>query len=318
MRVIADIKPALPDYAPVAATIGMLDGVHRGHRLLLSDLRSLAAKRSLSSLVITFSSHPAAIVRPDAIPPMLTTLSERLALIEATADVDVCRLLPFDASLRALSAREFMTLMRDAFGVRLLLMGFNHRFGSDGASLSRADYHEIAASLGIELVDAPQLSLPSSGVEVSSSAIRRYLSDSASPRPDLARIALGRPYSVSGKVVHGRSLGHKIGFPTANLLPDDSSKLIPANGVYAASASLPDMAPLPAIINIGHRPTVESGSPASISIEAHIIGLDADIYGSPLSLSFLSFLRHERKFPSLDALSRQLAADRDAAISICL
>lgn len=315
MRVITDIAPASP--APAAATIGMLDGVHLGHRLVLDRLRSLAAGRSLSSLVITFSSHPAAIVRPDAVPPMLTTVAERLSLIEATGNVDYCRLLPFDASLRAMSAREFLALMRDSFGVRLLLMGFDHRFGSDGATLSRTDYHSIASSLGIDLVDAPRLTLPDSGVDVSSSSIRRYLSDPSSPRPELARIALGRPYSVSGKIVKGKQLGHTIGFPTANLLPDDSAKLIPAFGVYVALASLPDRPDLPAIVNIGHRPTVDLSPDAPVSIEAHIIGLDADVYGSPLTLSFLSFLRHEHRFPSLEALTLQLAADRDAALRIC-
>jgi riboflavin kinase/FMN adenylyltransferase len=185
-------------------------------------------------------------------------------------------------------------------------MGYDHRFGSDRlGSLER--YREAAAPLGLEVLAADEYRR-ADGTAISSSAIRRALAvdgDAAG-----AALSLGRPYRLSGTVGHGRQIGRTIGFPTANVEGIAAGKVIPAAGVYAATASV-DGAAHTAVVNIGSRPTVTAadGSAASRTIEAHLLGFDGDIYSRGITLDFTRRLRDERRFDSLEALSLQIAAD---------
>ena len=161
-----------------------------------------------------------------------------------------------------------------------------------------------ADHVGVEIIAADELTMKDCP-RVCSSQVRTLLQQA---RPDEAARLLGTPYRIVGRVVHGKELGRTIGYPTANIEPTDPSCLIPAKGVYAASVTLPDAAVYPAMLNIGHRPSVDQAN-APISIEAHILGFDGDLYGKTVSVDFLRYIRAEQKFPSLDALRARLDED---------
>lgn len=284
------------------AVVGTFDGVHRGHRFLLEELRSRGEATGLSPMVVTFAAHPLSVVRPDAAPKLLTTLPERLKLLREEGAGNVV-VLPFDELLRQMSAREFMTMLRDSRGVKALLVGFNHRFGCDRLE-ELADYRRIGREIGVDVTKADEYR-PADGIAISSSAIRKNILDG-----DVAAAArsLGRGYSIAGTVGRGKQLGRTIGFPTANVMDVDSDKILPATGVYAATVTVGNQ-PRRAVVNVGHRPTVDCSIDAPLSIEAHIPGFDDDLYGSPIEVAFDSRIRGERRFNSLDELRSQIALD---------
>ncbi|MCM1310640.1 MAG: riboflavin biosynthesis protein RibF [Bacteroides sp.] len=270
-----------------AAVIGTFDGVHRGHRFLLDRLKAEAKKRGLEPLAITFSAHPLAQICPEKQPPALSTLEERLRLIGISTEV-----LDFDYQLRQMTARGFLAMLRNRFDVSLFLLGFNNTIGSD-----RLGVRELAGKTvdGVEILavsEYPTLS-------VSSSAIRQALADG---NITMANRMLGRPYSLTGTVVHGKQLGRTIGFPTANIAPP-ASMTIPVPGVYAARIGQHT-----AVVNIGRRPTVDAEN-APISIEAHIVNFNGDLYGQTLTVEFIARLRDEKKFSSLDELEAAISND---------
>lgn len=290
------------------ATIGMFDGVHLGHRFLIDFLRSKAIEEGYIPTVFTFNRHPLSIIKPEITPRQLSTISERAELLRQ-AGVERIEILSFDNAMRTMSASQFITMLRDRYEVASLILGFNNRIGHD--RISRIEqYQAIGNQLGVKIIQAPEYT--GSVAPVSSSVIREYLSKAQIAK---ANEALGRPYTLSGKVVSGRQLGRTIGFPTANISPIDSQILIPASGSYAVTITTPDGIARPAMLNIGSRPTVDN-SDAPISIEAHIFDYNADIYGSTVTVAFYDYLRSERRFPSVEALRAQLADDADNAKKI--
>lgn len=298
---------SLPNVAPCAATIGFFDGVHRGHRFLLDCLREAAAARGLHSLAVTFGEHPRCTLQPDFRPRLLTPRNERIALLEATG-ITACAVLDFTPAMARLTAREFMeTVLRDRLGVRCLVIGYDHRFGSCRTD-DFAAYVAYGRALGIEVVQAPELS-PAEG-HISSSVVRRLLDEG---RVEAARRCLGRPYSLAGTVVAGRRMGRRLGYRTANLRPDEACQLVPAIGVYAVEAVWRGTA-YRAMLGIGRRPTLDNGT--DISIEVHLLDFDADLYGESLTLRFYRWLRPDEKFADLDALREQLGRDAENARSI--
>lgn len=290
--------------APAAATVGTFDGVHLGHRLVISTLLDIAAARGERPVVFTFDRHPLAVIAPDRAPKRLMLPAEEAEAIRALG-CDVV-MLTFDERLRSMTAREWLTLMRDKYCVRTLLMGYDNNFGSDGRRLTTADYDLICKELGIELIIAGQL--PS----VSSTAVRGAI---AERRVKDAAEMLGRPYSLTGEVIHGDAIGRTIGRPTANLRVDPSL-LLPAPGVYAAFArndrndsSSPNN-PIKALVNIGVRPTVDGHE---TRVEANLLDFDGDLYGRRMTLEFADRIRDERRFPDLDTLRRQIGDDEERA-----
>lgn len=277
----------------IAAGVGMFDGVHRGHQALAEQVRAAAAERGLQPAFFTFDRHPMQLVAPERAPRLLSTPEQRRRWLQPGLTVA----LPFDESMRAMTAEQFMRMLRDRYGLALIAIGFNHRFGSDRLP-DFDDYRRVAAGLGIEAIPVAE-----EGQGISSSAIRRALE---SGDVELAGDMLGRPFALEGTVAHGQALGRTIGFPTANIEPSQAAQLIPRQGVYAGR-----MLGHPAVVNIGRRPTVAADAP--LSIEAHVIGYDGDLYGQPVELELTRRLRDERKFPSLDALRAQIAADVRAA-----
>lgn len=288
------------------AVVGTFDGVHRGHRFLIDYMLSQASQRNLEPSVITFASHPLHIINPQAIPPQLSTHKERIDLL-STCGIASCIMLDFNEELRQLTARQFMEMIHRDFGIDTLVVGFNTRFGKDCVD-GYDQYRIMGAEIGVEVIQAPEF-----GQGISSSAIRKML---ASNQLSEANSALGYRYSITGKVVTGKQLGRTIGFPTANIEPTNSEKLIPASGVYAVDVIIPDFStPLRAMLNIGHRPTVDTQS-AQQTIETHIIDYSGDLYNKTLRIEFINFLRPEQQFESLAALTAQLHRDRQAALQL--
>ena len=286
------------------ATVGMFDGVHRGHRYLVEQMRSEAVTRGMETEVVTFATHPLATIRPECVPPMLSMPSERVELL-ALIGVDHCRVLDFDADMQRLTAREFMAMLHEQDGVDVMILGFNNRFGSDRLS-DIGDYQRIGAEVGVEVLQAKECP------GVSSSVVRQQLAEHDVKG---ASESLGRYYSISGTVVKGKQLGRTIGFPTANVAVGDESKLVPPIGAYACVAVVGAGERYPAMVNIGRCPTVDANNNAT-TIEANIIGFDCDIYGREIVIEFVDYLRGEQRFESLDKLMAQLELDRQRALDI--
>ena len=290
----------------IIATIGMFDGVHLGHQALLDSLHEEAKKCGLSTAVVTFKEHPQRVLRPESGLKMVMTLADRIAYIKA-GGVDTVILLDFTKDLAKLSSKEFMQMLRDVYGVKTLVMGFNHRFGCVKDEYFE-DYVEHGKELGVEVVRAKEYQGEYS--PVSSSLIRKVIEEG---RVDLARNYLTRAFVLSGEVVHGFKNGRKLGYPTANI--DVSSEMIlPHKGVYAVRVKLPDGRIKGGMANIGVRPTVIKGGHQTF--EVNIFDFDEDLYGQVLTVEFVKFMRSEMKMGSLDELKMRLALDEQACREI--
>ena len=285
----------------LAATIGFFDGVHLGHRFLIDQLKKVADERGLPSAVITFRTHPRAVLHADYQPKLLNTWEEKLAQL-ATTGVDYCLVLDFTLELSRFSAAEFITkILAEAFRVKALLIGYDHRFGHDRAE-GFDQYVVYGKALGMEVIQA--LPYDNGQTKVSSSEIRRLLAEGEVKQ---AAVLLSYPYSLKGKIVKGHQVGRTIGFPTANLSVEDSRKILPGNGVYAVWAVLSGKR-YKGMLSIGNRPTLDDGN--SQSIEVYLLDFSGDLYGAEMEVSFVYQLRANRKFPSLADLKAQLETDR--------
>ena len=284
----------------VLATVGMFDGVHAGHRFLLDFIRQEAKKRNISTEVITFTNHPLSIVRPEVAPKLLSSPDQKRELI-ANEGIDKIVILDFTPELRNLTARQFIELLRDKFGVTHLAMGFNNSFGND-RTLKFEDFKRIGKETGIEIIQTPEYT--DNNNKVSSSVIRRLINDG-----DVASASklLGRSFSLTGKVIHGHNVGHTIGFPTANLAPEFPQQIIPAKGVYAGTVNI-DGTTYKTMVNIGVRPTFDSQD-QTLSIEAYIDNYSGNLYDKTITINFTDRLRDEMKFNSIDQLKQQLSTD---------
>lgn len=293
---------------PLAATIGFFDGVHLGHRYLINQVVSVAKGQGLCPAVITFDRHPRQVVQSGYCPQLLSTPEEKLSLLASTG-ADRCVVLPFSASMAALSAHDFMeSVLRRQLCVRTLVIGYDNRFGHN-RSEGFEDYAAYGRAMGIEVVKAEPLVVD--GVNISSSVVRSLLQEG---EVELAAKCLGRRYSIGGTVVHGEHIGTGLGFPTANLCPDCADKLIPANGAYAVEVRIKgDDTPRPAMMNIGTRPTFNG---ATTTIEAHLLDFHGDIYGQSVTVTIAARLRAERKFRNASELTRQLRQDAEQARNV--
>ena len=296
-------------------TTGFFDGVHLGHRHVLSEVLSLARERGEDAVVVTFWPHPRTVLQQDARDFRILTSPEEKKMLLAAAGIDRVEVLPFTREFAALTAVEYLELLRERFGATLVVMGYDNHIGSDRKTCSQltaeGDSPETASSLkGLSLLCCrgwhrlqENTSQPS---YVSSTQIRKALREG---RVEEASGMLGYAYGLYGVVVAGNRLGRTIGFPTANMQLYEPLKLVPRNGVYAVDVEVLGRR-YRGMCNIGTRPTVGGGAR---TVETHILDFDEDIYGLPLRLQFLRRIRDERKFPSLDALKEQLVRDADAA-----
>ncbi|MBD5263380.1 MAG: riboflavin biosynthesis protein RibF [Bacteroides sp.] len=288
-----------------AVTIGTFDGVHRGHRLVLETLKREARKRGLQPVAISFDRHPLELVAPERAPGNLTSTRRKEELLRREGVETL--ILPFNEKLRGMRAYEWLDHIHRKYGVKLLIAGYDNTFGSDGIDLSIADYKAMGDAIGIEVMAAPEEE------GVSSSAVRKAVK---SGDINKAISLLGHRPELEGRVAPGFKVGHEIGFPTANLQVSPRA-VMPAPGVYAALAFIEDATEgLPAMVNIGYRPTFKGTAKESrhLTVEAHIIGSDMELYGKNVRLEWVGRLRDERKFGSVEELIAQLQRDREETL----
>ena len=296
-------SPAECDKVAIAATIGMFDGVHLGHIALIESLKREAAKRGLATAVFTFRDHPQN-VRHGGNVKGISTLDDRIASI-ARAGIDYLILMDFDRRLAALDSTAFMVMLKRNYGLKALVVGFNHRFGHN-RSETFIDYQANGKKIGVEVVKAKEYD--GEYAPVSSSIIRHLI---VGGDVEAAMHRLDHPFSITGTVVHGLKNGRKIGFPTANVGNFSDQLILPPNGAYVALARVNGGPLLKAMANIGTRPTVLSNAP--ISVEVNILDFDSDIYNLPFTVYLVKRLRPETQYASLDALKEQLLKDRETS-----
>ena len=283
---------------------GMFDGVHEGHARLMRTANELAALHDLTSVVYTFSSHPMATFAPDCVPPQLETRSEKVRTI-AQLGVDVAVLRPFDRAYAALSPEEFVRSFAEALHPRHVVIGFNYSFGCKGAGKAE-DMIRLGKAVGFETHVVPEVQI--GGLPVSSTRIRTAVGEGDMEE---AEKLLGRPYALCGVVEHGKQLGRRLDFPTANLRWD-RSKALPPKGVYAALAFVRGTWYM-AAVNIGEHPTAPGGR---MTVEANLIGYEGgEFYGCHMRLLLCRRLRAEKKFDSLEALREEVMRNRTQTVA---
>ena len=290
----------------VVAT-GFFDGVHTGHRLVIEQLVKAAAVRGDESMVVTFWPHPRNVLQKEARSlRLLTSLAEKKEML-LSLGVDRVEVLPFTKDFSALTTGEYLRMLMSDFGVKAVLIGYDNRMGSDAGSAD--EVARTAHELGLEVIRTEMV--PSElGYAVSSTKIRERLEEGD---VQAATAMLGYEYTMHGVVVAGNRLGRTIGFPTANMQMYEPLKLVPGNGVYFVKVETLGRK-LYGMCNVGYRPTVGAGN--ARTIETNIFGFNEDIYGLDIKLTFVSKIRDEIKFDSLDALRRQLELDRDACLDL--
>lgn len=306
MRLMRGFRQRHFRHGGCVATIGNFDGIHLGHQAVLGQVAEKASELGLPSVVITFEPHPQEFFRPDDAPMRLTGFREKMQTLRRYA-VDHVLCLRFDRALADMTAQEFIrTVLIESLGVRCLVIGADFRFGRDRrgdvAMLQQAGF-QVLVMRAFEIGDE----------RVSSTRIRAALRQG-----DLAAAEklLGRNYRLSGRVVAGDRRGRQLGYPTANIhlnrrvRAQCGSRRAPVAGVFAVQVFGLEREPLPGIANVGMRPTV-SGS--QCRLEVHLLDFTGDLYGRHLQVDFLTRLRDEARFESLEALKQQIRRDEDRA-----
>jgi riboflavin kinase/FMN adenylyltransferase len=285
-------------------TIGNFDGIHLGHRAILKTVVGRAKDLDGEAVVYTFDPHPRKVLRPDSAPGLLTTLDQKIELL-AEAGVDAVVVEPFTLEFARTEAEEFI---RRCLYERLrpveVYVGYDFHFGRDREGSMRL-LTEMGPRLGFAVTIIPEVTVDEG--DVNSTRIRQLLGEG---QPERAARMLGRPFTVRGKVVRGDERGRTIGFPTANLAPEN--EVLPSAGVYAGFVRILDDGDPPkdtvvrAVTNVGRRPTFEG---EGLRAEAHLIDWSGDLYGRRIEISFVTRLRDEQKFESVDALKLQIGKD---------
>ena len=282
---------------PSVLALGMFDGVHTGHAWLLRTASEWGALEELPVVVCTFSQHPLAMIRPGMVPPMLSNIAERAARM-AELKVDMLAVLKFDHTMMNLSPEQFVQLLMKRFNPRHIVVGFNYSFGLGGKGDTTL-LKKMGKNYGFDVHVVSPVQVE--GETVSSTRVRQLLNQGDVTQ---AAMLLERPYTVSGVVEHGKGLGRKLGFPTANVkIP--CRKALPDFGIYVAIVKTKKGA-YPAVVSLGRHPTVPEGD---VTLEAYILDRKLDLYGQKVRVSFLKRLRPEIKFDGIEALQEQIARD---------
>ncbi|MDR0994873.1 MAG: riboflavin biosynthesis protein RibF [Tannerella sp.] len=289
-REIEDIN--IKDRDGLAATVGFFDGVHQGHRYLIRQMQEEAARRGLPTAVITFPVHPRKVLQADFQPHLLNSFEEKVRHLAALG-LDYCIALDFTRELSLLDAQTFIADVLSArWKVRMLLVGYDHRFGHERRE-GFEQYKMYGAACGMEVLQAGRYNAEATAV--SSSEVRRLL---LAGRVDEAARLLTYPYQLRGHIVGGHRVGRRIGFPTANIRVDEPYKLLPAIGVYAVKVRLA-AADYIGMLYIGNRPTLDNGE--DITLEVNILDFAGDIYEKEISVFFLYRLLNDIRFTSVEA-----------------
>ena len=285
--------------------LGTFDGVHKGHCDLLRSAKKLAERYQVPLRVCTFNRHPLEILRPGNPPELLSTIPEKARQLYMLG-VDETELIPFDQKTADMEPEAFLERFRKVMDVRAVVAGWNYTFGRMGRGNAEL-LTEDGKKHGYEVLIVPPTTLPD-GTVISSSLVRQKLLEG-----DINKVSelLGYSYMLTGTVVQGKHKGHILGFPTANIKPW-KRKVLPKYGVYTCMIETEEQI-LPAVANIGIQPTIPSGK---VTVEAHILEENPELYGRKVRMSILSMLREEKHFGSTVALREQLAKDRETALKL--
>lgn len=307
MEVHRDINN-LPKIKRPVLTIGTFDGVHRGHRALIDCVKEIAEKVKGNSVIVTFHPHPRQIVYPrDHELRILTTLEEKIRLMDEVG-VDHLVIVPFTIEFSHLSAEEYITQFLVAkFSPHTIVVGYDHQFGRNRTGNVRLllDYGR-RYKFNVEEVSAELMH----DMTISSTKIRNAISVGDM---ELAEEYLSYNYRINGEVVHGLKIGNQIGFPTANLKIKNPLKLLPPNGIYAVKVHYEGKT-YDGMLYIGTRSTVSENG--EVTIEVNIFNFNQSLYGEEISIEFISFIRNDEKFNSIDELRTQLLEDKETTESI--
>ena len=307
MRIFRSIE-AFEGTRKAVVTTGTFDGVHVGHRKIISRMREVANKVNGETVLLTFDPHPRTVLFPDDHGLLLlTTLDEKIALLEE-AGVDNLIIHPFTREFSRITSIDFVRdVLVEKLGTYRLVIGYDHHFGRNREG-SFEHLVEFGPLYGFEVEEIPALEVQD--VSVSSTKIRKALEEG-----DVATATeyLGAHYRLNGFVVEGNKIGRTLGFPTANIRVENTNKQIPADGVYAVIVVV-NGKKQKGMLNIGQRPTVNALQ--SRTIEVHIIDYDGDLYGSSIELQFIHRVRNEQKFNGLDELRAQLEKDKVQTLSM--
>ncbi|MDT5120648.1 MAG: riboflavin kinase / adenylyltransferase [Acidobacteriota bacterium] len=288
---------------PTVLTLGVFDGLHLGHQLIMSTVVERARVCHAVPTVITFDPHPRAVLHPESAPPLLQTFDQKIEAFDVLG-IEQTIVVRFTKAFAQIEAKDFLRdVVRDRLQAVEVYLGRGFAFGRNREGNIEL-LRKVSEQLGFRAEEVPEVRLR--GQRISSSTIRKLLAEG---RVNLARRMLGRPYGVEGRVVRGAERGRMIGFPTANLRPEN--RVIPRGGVYV-TATLIEGAWRRSVTNIGTRPTFESDA-VQPSVETYVMDWTGDLYGDVVRVRFLHRLRDERKFASIDELKRQIARDRDRA-----
>lgn len=290
---------ALPDFKNPVLTIGSFDGVHLGHKTILERVVSRAKAVGGESILLTFEPHPRKILYPDRTLGLLTSPEDKFEQVLATG-IDHIVVIPFTRDFSILSAEAYILhFLYEKFHPHTLVIGYDHRFGHSREGDIRLMRQLIGDKVQLEEIPAQLID----DAAVSSTKIRNAITEG---RMADASEMLGRPFTFSGVVVHGKKLGKTLGYPTANLQRVCPDVLLPKKGIYVAELAVQGRR-YGGMMSIGYNPTVSIGR--EIYIEAHLFGFDRNIYGETIEAALLKFLREEIRFDSLEALQRQLRQD---------
>jgi riboflavin kinase / FMN adenylyltransferase len=307
MRIVRSLDGCPELTAGSVVTVGAFDGVHLGHRALLRLVREEADKRGQVTALVTFDRHPAQVVRPESAPKLLTSLDQKLELLEATGLVDHAVVLTFDETRRRESAEDFVTeVLNGCLGARLVVVGADFHFGNARRG-NVALLERMGQELGFEVIGLELVSRPGE-VTYSSTGVRHRL---AAGDVRGAADLLGRVHEVRGTVVEGDRRGRELGFPTANVaVPEEIC--LPAAGIYAGIFTGTDGVARPTAISLGHRPTFYTDQ-AYLLLEAYLLDFRGDLYGQSASVGFVDRIRAEERFDSVEALVEAMHRDVEAA-----
>lgn len=302
MEIIADLSVPLRFNQPVI-TVGTFDGVHIGHQSILEMMKKIAAESGGETVVVTFHPHPRLVLGNHVY--LLSTREEKREALKA-AGISHLVEIPFTKEFAKLSAIDFVKWIAERFKPAAIVIGYDHGFGQNRSG-SIEHLYRFGKELGFRVIEVPELELGNH--HVSSSVVRWLLQEGDAV---MASALLGRPYSVSGKVVRGNQIGKLIGYPTANLFIEEPNKLIPAMGVYASRVTYKGEI-FKGMTNIGMRPTINAHK---LTIETNIFDFDSDIYYESITVELIKRIRNEKKFGNLEILKNQLSIDRVNAIKL--
>jgi len=306
MAIFRDINN-LPSFRNPVLTIGTFDGVHKGHRAILSEVVWHAGNVGGESILLTFEPHPRKLLFPDQPLGIITPLADKLGLVSDTGIQHII-VAPFTREFASFSANDYIRdFLVGKFHPHTLIIGYDHRFGHDRKGDIRL-LEQYSPELCYELVEIPAQLIDEA--TVSSTKIRHAITGG---RMEDAMHMLGRPYALKGTVVHGNKLGRTIGYPTLNIQPLDADQIIPGLGIYVIRTSH-NGHNYNGMMSIGYNPTVTDAR--VLKIEAHLFDFDQEIYGEEVELLFLKKLREEEKFESLAALREQLGRDKEDALKV--